>query len=426
MRSRTGISLLAAAFMTPLALANGNGPNSSDELDNISLPALRTDASVSFKPGHGFRVDGGDEYSLNLTNRIQAGWRYSNLDMGQDQMTFYGRRVRSELSGHVFGKETRYFIQLEWASGGGNTLDTYIEQDLWSNDEWSLIGRAGQMKPLYGKEATGWGTYLFFTERSLAARTLTSEGRVLGGLAELRGMDDHFFAHLGIFNAGYAGGSAFNSGFWQQNSDNEMNYTVGARYEFGENMGDLWFAQGDLDRSEELRASIHGNLWIGNERATAGGQTGDVDVFAFNVGGAVKTGGISGLAEYFGWSGDPDFNAGANNDQGANGFNVQVTYTADANWGFGGRVSMVSVDAPATLGGTGGNLMTIQSAGGLGGGTTLAGKGDVTEFSLGVSRFFNAHDRKLQADITFQNTDPSGGGGSQDNIIFRVLATLSI
>nr|HMQ23446.1 hypothetical protein [Planctomycetota bacterium] len=233
MRSRTGISLLAMAAMAPLAVANGNG-NGNNDLDGISLPSLRGDAKVTFKPGHGFKVDGGEEYSLNMINRIQAGWYYSNNDGAQDIMTFYGRRVRTQLDGHVFSKSTRYFIQLEWAAGGGNTLDVFIEQDLWSNEEWSLIGRAGHIKPNYGKEATGFGTYTFFTERSLATRSFTNEGRSTGGLVELTGMDKHLHVHAGIFNADYAAGSNFVGGHWQQNNDNELNYTAGFRYEVGE------------------------------------------------------------------------------------------------------------------------------------------------------------------------------------------------
>lgn len=420
MQFRTGISLLAMAAITPFAYANNDG---ADDLDTISLPALQGEAKVTFKPGSGFTVDGGDDYKLNLSNRLQIQWRYANRDKTADQMTFRGRRLRTKLKGHVFSKATRYMVYLEWASAGGNSLDVFIEQDLWENEEWALTGRAGQMKTLYGKEAAGSSGNLMFVERSLATRTF-ADTRATGALAQLKGMDDHLFVHFGIFNAGTASGSAFASGHLTQNADNEPNYTVGGRYEFGENMGDLGYDQGDLSRSEEMQASVHGNIWIGNERGTIGGTTSDVDIFSYNVGGALKTGGISVLAEYFGWNGDPDV-SGASTDQDAGGWNVQGTYSADDNWSFGARVSMVDIDTAASVGATSVGLIGATSAGSTGAGTALVGKGDVTEFSLGVSRFYNAHKRKLQADITFQSVDPDTGT-SQDNIIFRVMATLAI
>ena len=404
-------SLLALAALTPFALAHGGG---DDDLDKLSLPAVKGEVSIDFKPGSGLTIDGGDEYSLNILNQLQVQWLFFNRDKGPDVQSFRVRRARTRLSGHVFSPETRYVMQLEWTNSGGNALDMYMEQDLWENEEWSLIGRAGQMKTLYGKEAAGLATGLMFTERSLAARSF-SDTRVAGGLAQLTGMDNHLFIHAGVFNAGTARGSVFTSGHLAANPDNELNFTAGARYEFGENMGDITFLQGDLARSEELQGSVHANLWLGNERS--GGN--DVDVFSYNVGGAVKTGGIGAMAEFFGWNGDPDTAGGT--DEDATGFNVQVTYIAEGDWGFGGRISQVSVDNASSAG----RLFNASSAGLTGGGTALTAKGEVWEYSLGVTRFYNGHKRKVQADITFQNVDPDSGG-SQDNILFRIMATLNI
>lgn len=419
MRYGNSMCLLAMAAFAPVALANNNG---SDDLDKVSLPALQG-ASIDFKPGHGVTIDGGDEYSLNLKNRLQVQWVYANRDNVADQMSLRTRRARTHLRGHVFSRATRYSIQLEWATAGANVLDAFLEQDLWSNEEWSLSGRAGATKTFYGKESTGTSASMMFVERSLAARTFSGDDlRVAGALFNLKGMDDHLFAHFGVFNQGTAGGSTAASTPGGLNGDNELNFTIGGRYEFGENMGDEWFQQGDISASEEMQASVHANIWIGNERLSGGG--GDIDVFAYNIGGAIKTGGVSGLAEWFGWSGDPDVTGGQ--DQDANGFNVQGTYTSDGMWGFGARVSMVSIDNPITANDGLRPLSGGANNGGLtGGGTSLVTKGDVLEFSLGATRFYNMHGRKLQADITFQSVDPDAGT-SQDNIIFRVMATVEI
>ena len=49
------------------------------------------------------------------------------------------------------------------------------------------------------------------------------------------------------------------------------------------------------------------------------------------------------------------------------------------------------------------------------------------EFTVGVNKFFDGHARKIQADFTFQQVDNDNAGlMDDDNLIFRIMATLAI
>ena len=409
MSNQLGFGLLALTALAPFAMANDD----DKDLDRVSLPAVQG-PQVTFKPGKGVTIDGGDTYSITIYNRLQAQWRFSALDgAAEDVQTVRLRRARTKLKGHAYSKSTRWVLYTEWAAAGA-PLDAYIEQDLWSNDEGaSVVGRIGAMKTLYGREATGTSGKLEFTERSLAARTF-SDVRSLGMLAQLSAMEDKFHAHIGTFNNATAGGSSDVRSNAALNDTNEMNWTVGARYDVKGDMGDTGYGQGDLDMSEEWNFSFGANIWIGQQ--TAGAGNADVDELAYNVNVAAKGQGFHVLAEYFGHNTDPD--TPGSQDADTSGWNIQASKQFDGGFGVAARASMVSIDDA-------GSLISATSSGATGGGTALVGTGEVTEFTIGVNRFFNGHGRKLQADITFQSVDPDTGS-SLDNIIFRLMATLGI
>jgi hypothetical protein len=414
MRNRFGFCAASVAMLAAGAAANGG----TEDLDKVHVPALK-DVTVSATAGKGITFDGGDTFKLNIKSQMQIQWRYSAIDgAGQDVVTIRARRIRTKLSGHAFSPKTRFMINQEWGRAAAGPLDIYLEQDLWENEEWSLAARGGRMKTLYGKEATGTSSSLMFVERSLATRTF-ADNRVLGVLATLTGMEDKFHAHLGTFNDSTAAGS-----FWASNMganpDNEMCYTAGLRYDVHGDMGDTGYKQGDLARSENWNAAVHGNVWIGNETGPVG--TADQEVLAFNLGGAFVGHGFSALGEFFWHSSEADVTG--SQDHEAMGWNIQGTYNLEEGWGIGARLSMVTID---TINAAAVQTIFPTSAGGTGGGTALAGAGDVMEVTVGVSKFFNGHHRKVQADFTYQMVDPDAAAVQDlDNLIFRVMATVII
>jgi hypothetical protein len=412
MHNRVGTSLTTLALLAPATFAAG-GEN-EDELKNLSIPSLQG-VTVEASPGKGVTFKSGEDFSLNIYNRLQVQWRFSNLEDAPDVSTFRIRRARTKLSGHVFDAKTQYQLMMDWAAGGSYLLDAWIMQQVWANEEWKLNVRGGAGKTYYGREATGTSGGLEFVERSLAARTF-SDVRADGLMAWLNGMEEKLHAYMGVWNTDQAGGSLFAGGSNGLNTDNELNYSIGAIYDLNKPMGaPEKYRQGDLERTQDWNASFHGNIWMGNEGGAPLGP--DVEIFAFNVGGVFKGHGIHGLAEFFSYDADID----GVDDASSTGWNVQGSYNMDGGWAFGARISMVKIDDTTAASA----LLRPTSAGSTGGGTTLVGAGDVTEITLGASKYLNAHDRKVQADITLQSVDPDVGN-SQDNIIFRLMATIGI
>jgi hypothetical protein len=411
MQNRVGISLTTLALLAPATFAAGG--EGDDELNNLSIPSLKA-VDVQAAPGQGVTFKSGEDFSLNIYNRLQVQWRFSNLEDAPDVNTFRVRRARTKLSGHVFDEKTTFQLMMDWAQGGSYLLDAWIMQQVWANEEWKLRVRGGAGKTYYGREATGTSGGLEFVERSLAARTF-SDTRADGLMAWLNGMEEKLHAYLGAWNSDTAGGSLAATGSNGLNPDNELNYSAGVIYDINKAMGaPEKYRQGDLERSQDWNASVHGNVWIGNE---GGAGAPDVEIFAFNLGGVFKGNGFHALAEFYSYDADID----GVDDASSTGWNAQGSYCFEGGWGVGARISMVKIDDTTAASA----ILRPTSGGSTGGGTVLVGSGDVTEITVGVNKFLNAHDRKLQADLTLQSVDPDTGN-SQDNIIFRLMATLGI
>jgi len=148
----------------------------------------------------------------------------------------------------------------------------------------------------------------------------------------------------------------------------------------------------------------------------------DVEVVAFNAGGAFKYKGFHALGEFFFQHSEIDL--GGFLEEEDYGWNLQGSYTHKSGWGLAGRVSVVSIDNALN---PGAQLLAPLSTGSTGGGTALPGTGDIYEYTVGINRYFNGHGRKVQADFTFQSVDPQSGSlPDNDNLIFRIMATLNI
>lgn len=413
MRNQAGFNLTALALLAPIAAANGG-----EDLDRVHVPALKN-VTVTASPGKGITFDAGDEFKLNIYNRVQVAWQFSERDNGNGaQMTFRVRRARTKFKGHAFSPETQFQIYLEWATSGNNLLDAFIRQELWANDQWTLHARAGAGKPGYGKEFTGSSGKLEFVDRSVASRTFSGQ-RTTGLIFSAAGMEGKFNASIGIHNNDPAAGNLYGSAPNTANADNKLDYHANIRYDVNGDMGGESYAQGDLDHTQQWNASFHASLWVGN--ATAG--AGDVDVLAINAGGAFKLKGVHALVEVFFHNAEAA-NVPTATDSEAMGWNGQVSYTLQNGWGFALRGSMVSVDRLST----GATQYIAPASGGLtSGGTALSGTGDVTEITLGINKYFNGHGRKVQADVTFQTVESDTTGVQDaDNIIFRIQATLAV
>ncbi len=403
MRNPVGFSILALAAAAPLAVAGGN----ETKLDSVRVPALKS-ASVDYTPGKGVTFSSG-ESDLTITGWFKYQYRFSAGDISPDINTFEVLNGRAAFKGHLFKKTTKYYFQLDFANATNVIKDAWVKQRLWSNEDLSIAVRAGQQKTLYGRSETGSSTKLEFPVRGVAESTFSGV-RARGANVLVSLLDDRLHLNGGVWNTDTAGGNKLGAGGEDSNNnDNELNFSIGAVLDSDDEggMSGLGYSQGDLEGEDELRWSVGGGLWIGNESIPV-----EVDTLGFNVNGAVKINGVHAMVDFFWRNADKD---GASADATATGLTAQASYTMkNPKYTFGLRYSWVNIDDDAGVD-TKISLMTAAN----GGSSLNAVNGDATEFTLMVGRYLNGHSNKILADVTFQTIDPDAGS-STDNVIFRV------
>ncbi len=402
MRNPTGLSILALALVTPVALANDN----ENELARVRVPALQGGTSVNWTLGKGISFTNGDNKAV-LGAWAKQEYRYVGGDVAINSSDFRIREGRIGFNVSV-GEDTKVVL---WIDSGNavSVKDAWVQQKIWANDQMRIDARFGQQKPMFGREGTGSTTKRLFPEVSVSGGTFSSSKRTRGINGILAAMDNQLHVWVGAHNITVAGGTNFTgNGEDAANPDKELNYQIGFSYDSDNKggMSRLGYAQGDLARSEELRWSVGGGLWIENESTGVAAQG-----MIFNLNAAVKSNGFSGMVDFYLRSAEIDGTSSA--DASATGITVQGTYLFEGNWVAGARYSWVNIDDD-----TGVNSaisLTTPSYGG----TSLSANGDATEITIMGGKLLNGHAHKVLADFTFQSVDPDSGT-SFDNIIFRV------
>ncbi len=373
-------------------------------MERVRIPALQGGTQVHWKLGKGIVFKKGENQATLYGHLLQ---RFDMIagDLPQNKTDFAIKEARIGLKAKI-GHETKLKLIVDGASTT-SVKDAWIEQRLWHNNQMGISIRAGQQKPLFGREQTGSSTKRLFTDSSLASGTFSGQ-RSRGANLILSGMENRLHVFAGAFNSTIAKGTRLSGqGEDSSNADVKLNYGIGATLD-SDNKGGLsrmGFSQGDLKRSEDLRWSIGAGVWIGNEGTGVDSQS-----ISFNISAAVKINGISGMLDFFLRSAEVD---GGTADASATGFTLQGTYTTESMWVFGGRYSWVDIDDD-----TGVNPLisvTTHSSGG----SSLSANGNASEITIMGGKFFNGHKHKVLVDFTLQNIDPDSGS-SIDNILFKV------
>jgi hypothetical protein len=405
--------LLAFAVSSSLAVAQGDKP-----------PVPNTTAGGwTARPGQGLSYDGGDQFSLRWTNRLQVHWTFENNEDAPDVNTFDVRRARITFSGHVFKREITYYLQLEATDTDGALKQGWVNWN-FSHDEDSAVGlRAGQAKTLFGYEATGTSAGLWFVERSFASRTFAdsySQGAWLNGVVMQKEMPVRFaFGAMNTDVAGGLGGQYIDQGESTANSDNELSYVLSANID---PLGDFHDGkqtvegrrQGDWRTDNlELKGTIGAGIALGNGKDAGSGQ--DIESFSINLNTAWNVNHISLMGEYF--MRTDDLQGPVTDEEEPSGFAVSAGYLldksgdSDLQWGLGLRYSMAESDF--------GDNGAVNYIGG-----PTAVEFDVSEISAVVNAFYHGHSCKTQLEWTLQDVDPSSGASSLTNHIFRVAFQL--
>ncbi|GDY03716.1 hypothetical protein LBMAG49_30450 [Planctomycetota bacterium] len=407
-------SLLALAVTTSIALANGGGEDPKNAFQEKS----------GWKPGSGINLADSDEFKLNLSNLIQVGYNYAQYggkSVGNDdatipkgsQSSFDVAHVRTTLSGHAFGKNLLYKLQIESAGANANVDNanadnTSILRDAWA--QWNFLAdantvglRMGQSKSGFGLESTGALGGLYFVERSSASETfsgLRSRGAWLYGSH----MENKMRWNAGLQNGDVAGralGRVEEAGGNADNTNSQLNVVGNVSFDpLGDTTGgktNQYVMQGDLDGAKALLGTIGAGIMIGNEVALVGNGVGD-DVTTYNLNTAWMFGsGFTAQAEFFSRADNLANNTATRDTEGYYGM---LTYTlakagnSDMQWGVGVRYSSVELVDVA-------NTTTDLSA---------------NEFSIVANAFYHGHACKTQIELTTVDTDNSSSAtSSTDN-----------
>lgn len=406
---------LAMAATASLGFAGTNGdPTKNDPLlDSL----FQSNVTVKYKPGSGVTFQGEkDDFSLNISGRLQAKWYYtSNDNGGTDINTFAVRRARTKLMGNVWSKDITYYVQFEHAAAP-DVLDGFVGWNFWHNDDAYIGVNLGLQKFRSGLQADNSSGSLEINERSMATNTFAN-GRATGALFHGGfGKADNGHSllwHLGLMNNDNAAGSALNSALGT-NESNKLDWTLGVMWAGEGSTGPTSYTEGDLAHNGKLEPVIGANLMIGKD--TFGGTA--IDTTTINIYAGAKFGnGLAAQGEV--WIRKDDPTGGTKAD--SNGWYLQASYTTapgeGTQWAFIGRVSMVTIDDVNPL------LTIIPSMQGTG---TFAavGTGDITEIQGGVSAYYHEHKLKSQVMVTFQSLNPDAGTDA-DNVGIDVMATLA-
>jgi len=368
-----------------------------------SLLALAVSSSVvlaqgwSGAPGKGLTYDGGEAFSLKMSNQLQTRWQYTSMDVGDDVTDFSVPRARTKLSGHAFDTSVHYVLMVDATDAGANDnlKDGYVVWD-FTNDGANSVGlRMGRGKTQYGLEGTGTSKGLFFTDRSLAAQTFSNQ-RSTGAWVQGSHMENKLRWNVGAMNGAADSTSAGENAL---NNDDTLSYVASINFDpMGDTTGgkgnEGWM-QGDFREGDRSACGTIG-LGIAQDSQTAGATDLTTDGVNFNT--AWSFNGFQVMGEFFGWESD------AAGDPDADGFTVSGTYVLPKNadsaiqWGFGARVS--SQD-------------TNSAGGGIGGATN-----EITDTSLVVNAFYHGHAMKTQFELTNRETD--GGGTTTDDMILTL------
>ncbi len=412
-----GLAIVAtAAFASAHGdgpVKNGKGHDDPPATDNLFQDGLK----ITYKPGGGILFDGGDEFALRMSGRIQAQWAYSATENQGSYNSFELRRARLKFDGHVWSKDITYYLQTDFTESP-SIKDARIGWRFLNNDHYTINGRIGLQKMRASLQSDLSSANMVFPERSIATRTF-ADARAAGALFEggLMKNDngDRLMWHVGIFNNDTAAGSPF-SNPTGPNEGNRLDYTLGVLYDFRGGKTNEHYSEGDLEHSGNMDGRVGASIAVINDRFAAGqligvATPGSDDAWTINVLGALKSGGgLAAQGELFFRKDKPE-SAGADADLDSMGWYAQGSYTTapgeGTQYGLAARVGMVNFKDDF-----GGNFMVKPGQPFFSNAVAGFSQGDVLEVNIAASAYYHQHKLKTQLAYTYMDVSPDAGTGS--------------
>lgn len=153
------------AALLALAVAGASGIASAEPAPPVPP---ETPSALKFKPGGGFTLVNGEDFSLQVTGRIQARYTYEDFDSEKDIpsiSSFTAERVRFGAKGSMYSK-WKYEFQADFGKGAVQLRDAVISYDASPAFGLSL----GQYKVRYDRQQYVSSGRQMFVDRSIASR----------------------------------------------------------------------------------------------------------------------------------------------------------------------------------------------------------------------------------------------------------------
>lgn len=131
-------------------------------------PPPEIPSSIKFKPGSGFTVVNGEDFTMQVNGRIQGRWTWENFDDERDipnVSAFTAERVRFGVKGSMF-KEWKYEFQADFGKGSIQLRDAVVT---WERMPELAISM-GQYKVRYDRQQYVSSGRQMFVDRSIASR----------------------------------------------------------------------------------------------------------------------------------------------------------------------------------------------------------------------------------------------------------------
>lgn len=418
---RTRAFLLVAATLCGVTQAQEQGTLTQEQIDEAveryfekqgAAPSEEGGVRTSYGP-KGFRLetrDGNFQTNLQWRAQLRATHPYRSDprqidDLGSNETTFEGRRLRMKIGGHGYRPWLKYYFEVDLQptrSSGASSSNASARVIDWRIDvaKNKAFGiRVGQWKIDYNRERVDSSGRQQFVERSIINRIFTVDRQMglsfRGRLFEGTGADLRYYA--GLFTGEGRGVS---------NDDNNLMYIGRLQWNF---LGrDLALRQTDVERTEKPTGSlaIGGSTHTG--RATRWSSSGGGNLDGFTSVGTAANGqyrvqqavaefafkyqGFSTQNEYH-WKNIQDTTLGAGavgNDSDLRGFYSQFGYFFNEIW--------KAVPEELELAARYAWLEEPNE-------TNLALDNERQEFTIGANWFFNGHNNKLTLDYSYLTID---------------------
>jgi phosphate-selective porin len=392
------VALTARLAAAAVALALVLAPSASAEIRKTNLPPPpppEVKPETKFKPGSGFTLAQGEDFSLQVMGRVQARWEYFNpdddrTDIGETYSRFTVERVRFGAKGTMF-KDWKFELETDFGKGKTELKKAFIE---WAKYEPARI-EMGQFNVKFDRSQYTSSGRQELVDRSLAARTFGHEYDIGVDVAGA-GWNKKFQYNAGIFEGEKAPTPA--------SPNNNDGHLYVARFSFNPN-GDFGYSEGDIKKTDyhlwyvDVAGARNEDLWndANSDKEEQKGELTDQTTYSFGFG--YKHAGWFFAGEYY------DRNTVKGDDSSdvdSNGWYAQLGYTIVRDkWEIAARWSEIDPDGD---------------------------KDDDTqdEAVIGLNRFFKGlgHSLKLQTDFSWLETEKAAP--ADDFHDFRIRSQMQL